>query len=58
MIVVKHVDSIFGSLVPIRLSTFKLVLDNRKIIFYIINISISDWSRGEYPAGVDGVLCD
>ena len=26
MIVVKHVDSIFGSLLPIRLSTFKLVL--------------------------------
>ena len=25
MIVVKHVDSIFGSLLPIRLSTFKLV---------------------------------
>ena len=30
MIVVKHVDSIFGSLLPIRLSTFKLVL------YYII----------------------
>ena len=27
MIVVKHVDSIFGSLLPIRLSTFKLVFD-------------------------------
>ena len=26
MIVVKHVDSIFGSLLPIRLSTFKLVV--------------------------------
>ena len=26
MIVVKHVDSIFGSLLPIRLSTFKLVI--------------------------------
>ena len=26
MIVVKHVDSVFGSLLPIRLSTFKLVV--------------------------------
>ena len=31
MIMVKHVDSIVGSLLPIRLSTFKLV-----ILYYII----------------------
>ena len=45
MIVVKHVDSIFGSLLPIRLSTFKLVMSYfhfyiykaiRKVLFLLI----------------------
>ena len=41
MIVVKHVDSIFGSLLPIRLSTSKLVIDN-----YRLNIPIAVSSGG------------
>ena len=33
MIVVKHVDSIFGSLLPIRLSTFKLVTNEMGTLY-------------------------
>ena len=40
MIVVKHVDSIFGSLLPIRLSTFKLV--------YLCIIFSLDWILHQY----------
>ena len=38
MIVVKHVDSIFGSLLPIRLSTFKLV--DIFVIHIVVAISL------------------
>ena len=43
MIVVKHVNSIFGSLLPIRLSTFKLVFRklNQFLNFYFLNMDIS-----------------
>ena len=37
---VKHVDSIFGSLLPIRLSTFKLVNSELHLHGHILQIGI------------------
>ena len=41
MIVVKHVDSIFGSLLPVRVSTFKFVFHLNYFYHVIIAISMS-----------------
>ena len=46
MIVVKHVDSIFGSLLHIRLSTFKLVWD---INMYLISKLLLNILGGTVP---------
>ena len=48
MIVVKHVDSIFGSLLPIRLSTFKLVSNAFDELAADENISYSGIHTKEY----------
>ena len=49
MIVVKHVDSIFGSMLPIRLSTFKLVyMYNPGLISYKVYVSTSYVTRPQH----------
>ena len=49
MIVVKHVDSIFGSLLPIRLSTFKLVFEVIIVGFSLAGVDSGGWDGGVRP---------
>ena len=48
IIVVKHVDSIFGSLLPIRLSTYKLVLNKNQDNFFHSDQHVLLWLQNSH----------